>query len=720
MRRNRKTLRVRKPKPADQKLEDETWTLLALMGFNYLNKGRNFKIPIKDGVTVMPSKQIDVFAADGETALVLECKASEELKLRSLQKDLNETRGLQEPIRTAIRAQLGPHIRVCFVYVTRNIRWSSQDKERAKGNQIRVIRDQQIGYYRKLVDIIGPAARHQLQADLFEGSRIQGLSATVPALKGKFGGNNFYQFAIEPDRLLKLAYVSHRANIDETAVGTYQRLLKKKRLKDIAEHIKETGGMFPTNVVVNFRNTKGLQFDPSGPSGSDPTVLGTLHLPNSYKSAWVIDGQHRLYGFARSGRATKGKIPVLAFEGLPREQELKFFVDINNKQVRVPRSLLVQLEPELQLNPDTPEQRLNTIFSRLAVELSQSADSPLFGRVADEWSLDVKNAPLTLPQLVSGIKGSQLIGSVRNRLLYYDHLYYRDDESTCERARVVIESYLRLFAEGSPQHWNRSKKSERFLCTNLGISALLRVLKVALDYRQAIDTSLHFDNLTPDEIVGMIADIVRPIIDWFSEDDLSKLNAFRGRYGSGAPLKYGYALMEIIHSRNPDFNPPGLDQYRQEHSISNINEAQRLVTETEDVIRDITLTVLKTKYGEEDDRWWWEGVPSDIRGQAGLRSQSSEEGGQPHDFLELIQYKRIADQSAHWRDFESHLTLDESLRSKKDKLVWFERLSKIRNRISHSGNRYVTNDERKFLLDTWVRITEKWEALQKTISLGNR
>ena len=151
LRRTRKTLRVRKPKLADQKLEDDLWTLLALMDFQYLNKGRNFKIPIKDGDVVMPPKQIDVFAVDGETALVLECKASEELRSRSLQKDLNETRGLQEPIRAAIRAYLGSHLRVCFVYVTRNIRWSKQDRERAKGNQIRVVRDQQIGYYRKLV-----------------------------------------------------------------------------------------------------------------------------------------------------------------------------------------------------------------------------------------------------------------------------------------------------------------------------------------------------------------------------------------------------------------------------------------------------------------------------------------------------------------------------------------------------------------------------------------
>ena len=162
--------------------------------------------------------------------------------------------------------------------------------------------------------------------------------------------------------MLKLAYISHRAKIDSSAIGTYQRLLKKKRLRDISEHINETGGVFPTNVVVNFRNSRGLRFDPSGPSGDDPTVLGTLHLPNRYKCAWVIDGQHRLYGFSLSDWADRGRIPVLAFENLTPTEEIRMFVEINSKQVKVPRSLLVELEPEMNVSDDRPE-RATTDFA---------------------------------------------------------------------------------------------------------------------------------------------------------------------------------------------------------------------------------------------------------------------------------------------------------------------------------------------------------------------
>ena len=364
----------------------------------------------------VPPKQIDVFAVDGETALVVECKASAKLRSRSLQKDVNETRALQDPIRRAIHAHFNNRPRVCFVYATRNIQWSKPDLQRAEDHQIRVLYDRHIDYFRKLVDIIGPAARHQLQAHLLPGATVKGLNAKIPALRGTFGRRRFYQFAIEPDRLLKLAYVSHRTKIDAEAVGTYQRLLRKKRLKDIAQHINTTGGIFPTNVVVNFRGAK-LQFDQAGPARDDPTVLGTLQLPNKYKSAWVIDGQHRLYGFALSDMSSSGRIPVLAFENLDPGEEANMFVDINSKQVKVPRSLLVELEPHLGNSSEGPKKQLDRFLAQLAVELSESDHSPLSGRVMSDWDTDRVNKPITLPQLVTGISGSQLVGSVPKRHL---------------------------------------------------------------------------------------------------------------------------------------------------------------------------------------------------------------------------------------------------------------------------------------------------------------
>ena len=713
VRRNKKTLRVRKPKPVGQQLEDDVWTLLASAGFPEMSSGHNFTIPVSSDGYEVPPKQIDVVAVDNDTALVVECKASEAPRKRSLQKALNETRALQKPIRDWINTQYDDRRRVCFIYVTRNIRWSGPDRERAKDHQIAIMHDLQIKYYRKLVEIIGPATRHQLQADLFEGSPIQGLRATVPALRGTFGRKRFYQFAIEPERLLKLAYVSHRAKIDAEAIGTYQRLLKKKRLKDIAQHINETGGVFPTNVVVNFRQARGLRFDQSGPSGDDPTVLGTLHLPNTYKCAWIIDGQHRLYGFSLSERASRGKVPVLAFEGLDPAEEVKLFVDINTKQVRVPRSLLVQLEPGLRLGPDDPEQDVKSLHSELAVDLSMSDESPLYGRVASEWDTDTTNKPLTLPQLVAGISGSQLVGYVRGGVLYPGHLYDRDAQTTRERAKLTIEKYLSLFSEGAEEHWGRdNSRTGGFLCTNLGVSALLRLFRVILDHLSYARRDVQYQTLSSDAIVGMVSEFVSPIIDWFNAEYDSDQSRFRGRFGSGGPIVYALNLMEIIHVHFPEFNPSGLDEHIRAGSASTILRAQQTVTEIEDAIRNVTLTVLKTKFGEDESSWWRQGVPQTVRSTAASMSETSVEGGTPDNYLGLIDYKKIAEQTKVWRDFERYWTVDRSLRSKSDRLEWMDRLNTIRNRLSHSGRRQVTDDEVAFLETIWAHVGDEWEQLR--------
>ena len=76
------------------------------------------------------------------------------------------------------------------------------------------------------------------------------------------------------------------------------------------------------------------------------SATGILSLPGQYGSAWVIDGQHRLYGYAhanRSGEYDRSVVTVLAYENLPIREEIKLFVDINTEQVKVSRNLVNEI-----------------------------------------------------------------------------------------------------------------------------------------------------------------------------------------------------------------------------------------------------------------------------------------------------------------------------------------------------------------------------------------
>lgn len=51
----------------------------------------------------------------------------------------------------------------------------------------------------------------------------------------------------------------------------------------------------------------------------DKLRFGWLHLPSTYKSAWIIDGQHRLYGFSDlDDKYLDSTLFVIAFERLDK------------------------------------------------------------------------------------------------------------------------------------------------------------------------------------------------------------------------------------------------------------------------------------------------------------------------------------------------------------------------------------------------------------------
>ena len=72
-------------------------------------------------------------------------------------------------------------------------------------------------------------------------------------------------------------------------------------------------------------------------SDRDEGVFGWLNISHSYKSAWIIDGQHRLFAYSGHELSKKGVFSVLAFEGIPSGVQAQLFVDINAKQKSISR-----------------------------------------------------------------------------------------------------------------------------------------------------------------------------------------------------------------------------------------------------------------------------------------------------------------------------------------------------------------------------------------------
>lgn len=379
-------IRMRKPKPFDEQLENKLWLLLFKLGYPELNRGRKFKIDIKRRGAEPLTKQVDVFAKDDETVVVAECKASERVtKNRSLQKDIEEFGNLKGPIAEAVRTYYGPAFKpkIIWLFVTENIIWSKPDRERAVGQNIKIVTERELRYYLQIADHLGKAARYQFLAEFLKGQEIPELSGRkVPALRGKLGGHKFYAFLTRPRDLLKIAFVNHRSLNDPEGAPTYQRIVSRSRIREIGKFIAG-GGFFPTNILINF--TRNVRFDMLSTDSKADIHFGTLYLPDRYRSAWVIDGQHRLYGFSPIDDShLDDNIIVVAFERLAQVEEANLFVTINHEQKTVPKHLLDDLEGELKWGSSIPSERIGSIASRLINDLNADIGCPFYNRITQQ------------------------------------------------------------------------------------------------------------------------------------------------------------------------------------------------------------------------------------------------------------------------------------------------------------------------------------------------
>lgn len=355
---------VEKKKPHDEILEDRFWSILYQFGFDDLNAGRSFQIQVATGGDAV-RKQIDIFAKVGDVVIIAECKSCAKKQPRSLLKDIGEFASYQRPISNALRKHYGPDpkLKIVWLVVTSNLIWSLSDRSRAEAQNIQIIEERELRYFEEIAKNIGPAAKYQFLGEFLSSQKIPELSNySVPAIRTKLGGHWAYYFLAPPNRMLPISFVNHRGLRDIEGAPAYQRVLKRSRLKEIGSYL-DGGGFFPNCILVNFRDD--VRYEKQSSFDDRQISFGNLFLPDRFKTVWIIDGQHRLFGFTEASTdSNKQTLPVLAFEKLSTVAEAELFATINSKQQKVARGLLDELAGELKLTSDDFGERMGAIASR--------------------------------------------------------------------------------------------------------------------------------------------------------------------------------------------------------------------------------------------------------------------------------------------------------------------------------------------------------------------
>ena len=675
------SIKVRKLKKSETLFENDIWVLFSKLGFNQLNMSNDFQIQYTDKL----AKQIDIFAADEDTIIIIECKCSKKNNKKcDFKQELESIYGYMEGVRNAIRKEFQNH-KVKFLFATREYNVGHMDLERMKEFEIVHFNEQKYSYYLSLANHLGNAAKYQLLGNLFEGKKIPSLDTIVPAILGKMGNHYYYSFSVEPDILLKLGYVLHRNDSNKDSMPTYQRIIKKSRLQKISEFV-DNGGYFPNSIIVNIDSGKKIKFDIAGKNTSNSlSKIGLLHLPQKYKSIFIIDGQHRLYAYSDSKYSTTNTIPVVAFENLSKDEQVKLFMEINENQKSVPKNLRNTLDEDLKYSSPNPKERRDALTLRIARELGEDRNSPLFERIIIGENEPTPTRNITLEAISKAIRDGKYLSKFKsNGVLNENGLIDKDDNDETFKVLypIIVQSFKHIKNEIGEAIWILPKTVEYAFVNNNVISGLIRTINSILVHE---NRTHNLQGLPLQRINDMIIPYLNIIINFWNTISQDVKLDLTTSYGGGGPIKCCRNFEKAINTHFPSFKPFGLEKYWLDRNQDNVNNANTLISELRLALLDLFKRNLDLTHGEDNfDTCIPKSVLTTLTEKM-INYNYGKRGAETRDlwhFMEFNDLKKIAIEgnwSTIFKEILSYPTKGKG--NKEEKTKWLSNVSNIQNKL---------------------------------------
>lgn len=728
---------IQKIKKFDKIFEDDIWSLFFKLGFNVFNSDSELHLPWSNKNTA-DTKQIDVLAADTKRQIIfiIECKSSKNPGTRKDFKDeFEHLRVKIDGHRKALNEVFAslyvdnPEIfdgefnakswKIKHIFATRNIRIpsSSVNAKRLEMANSFHLDDNKYSYITDLIEKYKDAAIYQFLPLIFKGTKINDEKIKIPAVKSKMGGLDYYVFSIEPRFLLQIGYVLHRvkANIDN--FPTYQRLLVPSRLNSIRKFLSEDKGFFPNSILLNFSTEENkIIFEPAKDQPEGVSKIGILKVPNVYAMAFIIDGQHRVYGYSGNEFSKKQSVPVVAFSDLESMQQLKIFMEINQNQKKISPSLRLDLVENLYWDSKYPNERMEALRSFIVKRLGSSQDSILYNKI----EIGEDKAELQFKPFMDGLKRSGLLPTLKskyfNREVSYASLYdFNLDDEKVEKAmdkagNEVSKLLLGVFKLLESHFVDLAQFTDKthMILSPRGIEALIAAvgsINIFLYEQGKFSVNISLENRL--KIIEKYVLSIYEGVNAMNEKERQAVHASLG--GGGATARYSYFL-SLINNKYPDFSNEDLVDWKEKQDSTIQDKGRKLGEKVERHIKNKVLDNLKLLYGDEE----WEWNIGDLRKKCMERhdedTRRSKKSGDNQildwwDYFDLTDYKRIMEMKGIWQKTPSieenkpgfktfselfSINLEDpehKPQRSKDGLKWLSDLIKYRNVWAHSGTK---------------------------------
>jgi len=350
-------------------------------------------------------------------------------------------------------------------------------------------------YYDKISSILEEWTKYEIfrEFDFFFETTTTHKEKTVKIKQFKFP--EMYMLGLHPGLLLKICYVLRRTSNKPQA---YQRMLNQERMKQISEFLSSNQILLPNAIIIAFDNEEKIQ--------KEIEYDGThLKFPIVYCSAWIIDGQHRVFGFLKTKykdwqieKNEEFQLPVVAFKKLDEIMQNRTFVNINYYQKKIDPTLLCDLATVTQ---DLKNEL--TWPSLLVIELNKTATLKNYVKVSE---FDT-GKPVTLSSFARYGLLESLLGFNKRKVEYRGPLYKyapfdinlefqnETNQKSFGKQINLLQNFFRE-VEKNTRNTDRNKDpwinlKDYSLLKTTGINALLLVLDRIIEKYPKMDINLH-------------------------------------------------------------------------------------------------------------------------------------------------------------------------------------------------------------------------------------
>lgn len=680
----RKTTMV-KPKAYSAQLEDDVWCMFYKLGFRILNLDENLRV--QWGVNKTDTQQLDVVAVGDDAIFVVECKSAEKPQTRSFKTDLNVMEQYMTGVSDSLRQVYGKEKRVKFLFATRNFRFQedSEDLLRMKNAGIFHLNENAFSYINNLTKSYKEAVIYQFYALMFKDELISSNSIIIPAMRGYMGGKKYYLFSVEPSTLLKIGFVLHRTRVNDSMAPTYQRLLVPSRLKGITKFI-DNGGYFPNSIIINFYepNTKlKIDFAPIQEKTDSNVEFGYLEIPNAYGIAHIIDGQHRIYGYANSQYKDKNTIPVVAFENMESEEQLKIFMEINENQKSVSPSLRLDLEEDLYWNSGRLDSRMKALRSSVIKALSASSNNVLYNKISigeDSSSLTFKpfDTALARSGLIPKATMTQWTGDLESCI-------YNVNETDSDKAMKNSRKRITQFIDGVyaiiDENLNDEYKSD-FLFSNRATYAIIVLLGSLHTY--LINCGVINCRSSISERLNAVRPYIEALVLGLNNISEEEKSSIKGFLGQGADSFWLHSFQNMVNRKYPDYCPEELTIFKETQDQDLQKQGQDSKAKIKELLRKVFFEKMQQVHGMNSNKKLYD-LKLECQ-QRIMKAHDEEdfdiESEDWRDWIEVPEYKKKIEDNFSAPEFEEAfaINLGNNFKSRKDKLAWMSMIEEPKGR----------------------------------------